>query len=57
MTLTFLGQRYETSTSELAPTPSTVTGKYRGVPVQLSASRVATRTPQTLSYRGVTYTR
>ncbi len=57
MTLTFLGQRYEASTCELAPTASPITGKYRGVPVPLSTRRVATRAPQTLSYRGVTYTR
>lgn len=57
MTLTFLGQRYEASTTELAPTPSPLMGKYRGVPVPLSTQRAATRAPQTLTYRGIAYTR
>ena len=57
MTLTFLGQKYETATSEVAQMPTTLTGKYRGNAIQFSSARLATPTQQTLTYRGIRYSR
>ena len=58
MTLTFLGQKYETTGSEIAPvaTPN-LTGKYRGNTIQFSNSRVTTPAQHTLTYRGIRYSR
>ena len=57
MTLTFLGQKYETTASEVAQTTSNLTGKYRGNTIQFSNSRLATPIQQTLTYRGIRYSR
>lgn len=57
MTLTFLGQEYEAIPAELAPVESTLTGKYRGIPVQFSSDRPLTPMHQVLTYRGIRYSR
>ncbi len=58
MTLTFLGQKYETTASEIATVAtSNITGKYRGNTIQFSNSRLATQIQQTLTYRGIRYSR
>ena len=58
MTLTFLGQKYESTGSELAPmTTPNLTGKYRGNTIEFSGDRCTTATQQTLTYRGIRYTR
>lgn len=55
MTLTFLGQKYETAASEIAPNPTELTGKYRGVSTKFSNARSANRSSVTLTYRGISY--
>lgn len=55
MTLTFLGQVYEANTTEMAPTPSTMTGLYRGVPVKFSQTHLASRSYIAMNYRGIRY--
>ena len=56
MTLTFLGQKYESADS--IPTLETnMTGLYRGAPVTFSGPRVVNRTSTQLTYRGVRYSR
>ncbi|HIK14787.1 MAG TPA: DUF4278 domain-containing protein [Leptolyngbyaceae cyanobacterium M33_DOE_097] len=55
MTLTFLGQPYQSTSTEVAQAPTTRTGKYRGATVHFSAARVAPRSNLQLSYRGHSY--
>ncbi|HIK15888.1 MAG TPA: DUF4278 domain-containing protein [Leptolyngbyaceae cyanobacterium M33_DOE_097] len=57
MTLTFLGQPYETNEIEISPLPSEQTGRYRGASTRFSTSRVAPRANVQLIYRGVSYAR
>lgn len=57
MTLTFLGQRYESTCNELTSVETDLTGKYRGNPVKISAARVATPAHVRLTYRGASYVR
>jgi hypothetical protein len=57
MKLNFLGQSYESHTTEVAPTPSEIVGQYRGNLVTFSNSYPAPRTSVTLTYRGIRYTR
>lgn len=57
MTLTFLGQAYETTPIELAPIASKLAGKYRGVPVKFSHTQTSTHSDVTLTYRGIRYNR
>ncbi|HIK14014.1 MAG TPA: DUF4278 domain-containing protein [Leptolyngbyaceae cyanobacterium M33_DOE_097] len=55
MTLTFLGNSYETLLSEVAQIPTAQTGKYRGATVHFTAARVAPRSNRQLTYRGNVY--
>jgi len=55
MTLTFLGQPYQSTSTEVAQAPTAQTGKYRGSTVHFSAARVAPRSNLQLSYRGHSY--
>jgi len=55
MTLTFLGQPYQSTTSEVAQAATAQTGKYRGATVKFSAAHVAPRSNVQLSYRGTRY--
>ncbi|MDX2229961.1 MAG: DUF4278 domain-containing protein [Leptolyngbyaceae cyanobacterium bins.349] len=62
MTLTFLGQRYESTydnstCEEVATVRSEVIGKYRGNPIKFSTSRVAAPAHVRLTYRGTSYVR
>ena len=60
MTLNFLGQPYEATTAAHTTEPSTLSGKYRGVPMQFQrhATRtISATTPQILQYRGLAYIR
>jgi len=57
MTLTFLGQPYETTATEISPIPSEQIGQYRGATTRFSSSRVTSRTNVQLTYRGVSYVR
>lgn len=57
MKLTFLGQPYETTTSDVALEPSTLTGKYRGTPMRFSRSSTGNHDKLVLIYRGQPYTR
>jgi len=57
MTLTFLGQPYETTATEILPIPSEQVGQYRGATTRFSSSRVTSRTNVQLTYRGVSYVR
>ncbi len=55
MTLTFLGQRYQATTTEVAHIPTTQTGKYRGANVTFSAGQMTASFNRQLTYRGVAY--
>ncbi len=55
MTLTFLGQRYQATTTEVAHIPTTQTGKYRGANVTFSAGQMTASFNRQLTYRGVVY--
>jgi len=55
MTLTFLGQPYQSTSSEVAQAATAQTGKYRGATVKFSAAHVAPRSNVQLSYRGTRY--
>lgn len=57
MTLTFLGQRYESTCNEIASVETEVTGKYRGNPVKIAAARAAAPAHVRLTYRGTSYVR
>jgi len=57
MTLTFLGQRYESTCNEVAAVETELAGKYRGNPVKISASRVSSPAHVRLTYRGASYVR
>lgn len=57
MTLTFLGQAYEATQSEVAAMPSETTGMYRGTPMTFSHTQAVPRSNQTLTYRGIRYSR
>ena len=57
MTLTFLGQRYESTCNEVATVETAVAGKYRGNPIKFAVSRATEPAHVRLSYRGVSYIR
>lgn len=57
MTLTFLGQRYESTCNEMAAAEIETMGKYRGNPVKIPAARIVTPAHVCLTYRGVSYSR
>ncbi len=57
MTLTFLGQAYEANQSEVAAIRSEVSGMYRGTPMTFARTQAAPRSNQTLTYRGIHYSR
>lgn len=61
MTLTFRGQAYEVTSTEIASLhlgrDTELTGKYRGVSTCLSTNRSADPTALFLTYRGIAYRR
>ncbi|MBF2028470.1 MAG: DUF4278 domain-containing protein [Oscillatoriales cyanobacterium C42_A2020_001] len=57
MTLTFLGQKYESACIALNSVETNLTGKYRGIATRFSESRPANIAKVHLTYRGVNYTR
>lgn len=57
MTLTFLGQAYETTIAEVPAVHSERVGCYRGAPLRFSNAQVVPRASVRLTYRGVAYTR
>ncbi len=57
MTLTFLGQAYETTIAEVPAIHSERVGCYRGAPLRFSNAQVVPRASIRLTYRGVAYTR
>ncbi len=60
MTLTFLGQRYESTClalNSVVANETKLTGKYRGNPVRFSQPRAVNSANVHLTYRGVNYNR
>ncbi|MCL6435094.1 MAG: DUF4278 domain-containing protein [Leptolyngbyaceae cyanobacterium HOT.MB2.61] len=57
MKLTFLGQTYEATSTEMEANPVTVTGRYRGHLVKFSDAHAGPRSDMSLTYRGVRYVR
>ncbi|MDX2242350.1 MAG: DUF4278 domain-containing protein [Leptolyngbyaceae cyanobacterium bins.302] len=57
MTLRFLGQTYQATSTAIAPTESELTGQYRGNLVKFSNTQAAPRSNVTLTYRGIRYSR
>lgn len=55
MTLRFLGQTYQATSTAIAPTESELTGQYRGNLVKFSSTQSAPRSNMTLTYRGIRY--
>lgn len=57
MTLTFLGQRYESTCMSVDSVETNFSGKYRGIPTRFSQSRATNVANVHLTYRGVSYNR